>query len=73
MMRGEINRELRPQLLGNDVCRFVSTHPDEDHFHGIELLDIRFSSEKIYYVDNDVKRRGTPMISNTTVSFAPEK
>lgn len=53
---GEINRELRSQLRGNDVCRFVSTHPDEDHFHGIELLDIRFSSENFYCVDNDVKK-----------------
>ncbi|WP_455136109.1 hypothetical protein [Thermophilibacter sp.] len=51
-----INHELCSQVSMNDICRFVSTHPDKDHFLGIELLDKRFSSQNFYCVDNEVKK-----------------
>ena len=41
--------------LGNakGIMRFISTHPDEDHFHGIEYFDERFSIINFYCVKNE--------------------
>ena len=37
---------------GKDITRFISTHPDEDHFHGIEYLDSRSPIINFYCVEN---------------------
>lgn len=34
------------------IMRFISTHPDEDHFHGIEYFDERFHIYNFYCVKN---------------------
>lgn len=34
------------------IMRFISTHPDEDHFHGIEYFDERFHIYNFYCVQN---------------------
>lgn len=36
----------------NIITRFISTHPDEDHFHGIEYFDQRSTIVNFYCVDN---------------------
>jgi beta-lactamase superfamily II metal-dependent hydrolase len=35
------------------IMRFISTHPDEDHFHGIEYFDDRFRIYNFYCVKNN--------------------
>lgn len=43
------------------IMRFISTHPDEDHFHGIEYFDERFSIINFYCVKNEAtKSEETP-------------
>lgn len=37
----EIVDEIIEMSKGKDISRFISTHPDDDHFHGIEYLDER--------------------------------
>lgn len=41
-------------LSKNNVTRFISTHPDEDHFHGIEYFDSREEIINFYVVKNNV-------------------
>ena len=45
------------------IMRFISTHPDEDHFHGIEYFDERFSIINFYCVKNEATK------SDETTSF----
>lgn len=33
--------------------RFISTHPDKDHFHGIEFFDDKFYIYNFYCVKNE--------------------
>ena len=40
------------------IMRFISTHPDEDHFHGIEYLDERFHIYNFYCVKNEATKTG---------------
>ena len=51
--------------VGEDkgIMRFISTHPDEDHFHGIEYFDERFSIINFYCVKNEATK------SDDTPSF----
>lgn len=51
--------------VGEDkgIMRFISTHPDEDHFHGIEYFDERFSIINFYCVKNEATK------SEETISF----
>jgi len=39
-----------------DIKRFISTHPDEDHFHGIEYLDERLPILNFYCVENEATK-----------------
>lgn len=45
------------------IMRFISTHPDEDHFHGIEYFDEKFSIINFYCVKNEATK------SEETTSF----
>lgn len=38
------------------IMRFISTHPDEDHFHGIEFFDERFHIYNFYCVKNEATK-----------------
>lgn len=44
--------ELKRESLARGVTRFISTHPDQDHFGGIELLDDAMPIRNFYVVDN---------------------
>ncbi|MDA0576178.1 hypothetical protein [Burkholderia gladioli] len=44
--------ELKRESLGRGVMRFISTHPDQDHFGGIELLDREMPIGNFYVVNN---------------------
>lgn len=59
----EIIAELKAQRRGNDITRFISTHPDQDHFEGIEKLDAELGILNFYVVKNNAKK------DEETVSF----
>jgi beta-lactamase superfamily II metal-dependent hydrolase len=55
-----IVRELKEQSKDKGIHRFMSTHPDEDHFGGIELLNDAMPIQNFYVVRNEaVKDRDT--------------
>lgn len=56
----DLNDENAPPIIeelilasnGKSVTRFISTHPDEDHFGGIHLLDDEMPIRNFYVVEN---------------------
>jgi len=44
--------ELKEAAAGKGITRFISTHPDEDHFGGIHLLDDAMPIVNFYVVKN---------------------
>lgn len=51
--KDEIIREIKDESLGR-ICRFISTHPDNDHILGIEALDKHWGITNFYAVDNAI-------------------
>jgi len=54
--KDEIISELNDQSSDKGVIRFISTHPDEDHIHGLEYLDNSKSIVNFYCVKNGVTK-----------------
>lgn len=50
--RNEIINEIKHMSNGR-ICRFISTHPDNDHIAGIEYLDDNWEILNFYAVEND--------------------
>ena len=50
--RDEILNEIKEQRDGKGVCRFISTHPDQDHISGLVSYDNHFSIVNFYVVKN---------------------
>lgn len=50
--REEIVDEIISESDNKSIRRFISTHPDEDHFHGIEYLNSRQTIINFYCVEN---------------------
>lgn len=48
----EIMDEICNESKSKDITRFISTHPDEDHFHGIEYFNVRCPIINFYCVEN---------------------
>ncbi|MFZ5725846.1 MAG: hypothetical protein ACOY4C_05495 [Pseudomonadota bacterium] len=48
----DIIAELKQESKGKGICRFICTHPDEDHFGGIEKLDAEMPIRNFYVVKN---------------------
>ncbi|WP_426436041.1 ComEC/Rec2 family competence protein [Bradyrhizobium genosp. P] len=46
--------ELKEQSADKSITRFISTHPDDDHFGGIERLDAEMPIRNFYVVKNEV-------------------
>ncbi len=44
--------ELKTASKGKGIVRFICTHPDQDHFGGIELLDDTMPIQNFYVVKN---------------------
>jgi len=44
--------ELKRESQSKGIVRFISTHPDEDHFGGIERLDDEMPIANFYVVKN---------------------
>lgn len=49
----KIINEIIRESKEKGIFRFVSTHPDEDHFHGIEELTKKVSIPNFYCVENN--------------------
>ena len=47
-------RNIRDSFYKRNV-RFISTHPDEDHIHGLELLNKNLNITNFYCVKNNAK------------------
>ena len=51
-----------------DIKRFISTHPDEDHFHGIEYFD-----ENISVWQGDIFKENARKIFADTIVCDPNR
>lgn len=60
---GECIRDLKQASKGKGISRFISTHPDQDHVGGIELLDAEMPIHNFYVVKNQAIK------DDETVSF----
>ncbi len=52
----ELIADLKEQSKGKGISRFISTHPDQDHLHGIELLDAEMPITNFYVVKNQATK-----------------
>lgn len=52
----EIVDELKQESKGKGIRRFICTHPDQDHFGGIEKLDVKLPINNFYVVKNQAKK-----------------
>lgn len=55
--------EIKEKSSGKDITRFISTHPDEDHFGGIHLLDDAIKISNFYVIKNKAIKK------DVTISF----
>ncbi len=54
----EIIAELKVEARRKSLRRFISTHPDQDHFAGIHKLDDNLPISNFYVVGNDALKGG---------------
>jgi beta-lactamase superfamily II metal-dependent hydrolase len=54
--KDEIVNELKAESKDKNVCRFISTHPDEDHIQRLDYLDDKMPIRNFYVVKNDVEK-----------------
>ncbi|QVN21714.1 MBL fold metallo-hydrolase [Burkholderia pyrrocinia] len=50
--KDEIIAELKKESASKGITRFICTHPDQDHFGGIEMLDDEMNIRNFYVVNN---------------------
>ena len=50
--KDEIINEIKRESNDKGICRFISTHPDEDHIRGLETLDEKWKILNFYCVEN---------------------
>lgn len=55
--REEIVSELKRQSADKSIIRFISTHPDDDHIHGLEYLDDKMQLKNFYCVQNEATKK----------------
>jgi len=54
--REEVVSELKRESADKSVKRFISTHPDDDHIHGLEYLDDKMKLLNFYCVQNEATK-----------------
>ena len=47
-----ITEEIKKAKEGKEITRFISTHPDDDHFRGLSYLDDQLGIVNFYCVEN---------------------
>jgi beta-lactamase superfamily II metal-dependent hydrolase len=59
-LNGDTHEEILDDIASlksqKSVVRFISTHPDDDHLRGLELLDDRINIRNFYCVANDATK-----------------
>ncbi len=59
-LNGDTHEEILDEIASlnskKGVVRFISTHPDDDHLGGLELLDARIKIRNFYCVANDATK-----------------
>ena len=55
-VREKIVKEIKQKSNGVGIWRFISTHPDDDHIHGLEYLDDKWSIANFYCVANEATK-----------------
>lgn len=55
--REEIVSELKRESAKKSIKRFISTHPDDDHIHGLEYLDNEMNLLNFYCVRNEATKK----------------
>lgn len=58
-VKEEILNEIDTQRTGKIIQRFISTHPDDDHIHGLKELNERIQILNFYCVFNKIKSDGS--------------
>lgn len=77
----EILKEIAEQRNGIGICRFISTHPDQDHISGLVSYDDRFGIVNLYVVKNKATKgeetedfkRFTSLRDHSTKAFYLER
>lgn len=54
--REEIVSELKRESADKLIIRFIATHPDDDHIHGLEYLDDKMKLLNFYCVRNEATK-----------------
>ncbi len=54
--REMITDEIISESSGKDIKRFISTHPDKDHIHGLKYLDDKIGIVNFYCVANEATK-----------------
>ncbi len=54
--KNEILEEIAGQRKGKGVCRFISSHPDQDHISGLVSYDDLFGILNFYVVKNKASK-----------------
>ena len=54
--KSDIVKEILEESNYKDIKRFISTHPDEDHFHGLKYLDEQMKIINFYCVENEATK-----------------
>ncbi len=52
----KIINELKTESKEKDITRFISTHPDDDHIHGLEYLNTEMPISNFYCVKNNATK-----------------
>ena len=54
--KDDIIEEIKSESTGKNVVRFISTHPDDDHFRGLAYLNRNMPIYNFYCVDNEATK-----------------
>ncbi|WP_418586102.1 hypothetical protein [Intestinibacter sp.] len=54
----DIINEIKAESKNIGICRFISTHPDEDHIQGLEYINKEWPILNFYCVENKATKEG---------------
>lgn len=55
--KDDIVNEIINEANKNEITRFISTHPDEDHIEGLKYLDEKWKILNLYCVENEATKK----------------
>ncbi|MBR3141460.1 MAG: MBL fold metallo-hydrolase [Methanobrevibacter sp.] len=58
-VKDDILEELDTERDGKEIQRFITTHPDDDHIHGLKELNDRIDIVNFYCVENNISSDGS--------------